>query len=201
MFRGDSCRMTTQTTDPRPLYREALAWTTGLIDAVREDQLAASTPCADFDVRTLLGHLVATVERARVIGEGGDPSTIPLVVTDFSDGDYAAAYRSAIERMWPAWSDDRLDADVRAPWGTVPGRAAVWGYINETLVHGWDIAVATGQHSEARPALAEAALAVARQAIPAEVRGGHVPFAEVVDPQPAAGPTERLANWSGRKSV
>lgn len=82
MFCGDSCLMT-NTTDPRPLYHEALAWTTGLIEKVREDQLTASTPCADFDVRTLLGHLVATVERARVIGEGGDPSTVPLVVTDF----------------------------------------------------------------------------------------------------------------------
>ncbi|MFC9363120.1 TIGR03086 family metal-binding protein [Rhodococcus sp. NPDC057014] len=192
----------THTTDPRPLYREALTWTTGLIDNVREDQLTASTPCADFDVRTLLGHLVATVERARVIGEGGDPRSIPIVVADIRDDGYADAYRSAADRMWPVWADDSsLDATVTAPWGTVPGRAAIWGYINETLVHGWDLAVATGQPSETRPELAEAVLGVARQAIPADPRGGPVPFADVVDPFPTAGPTERLANWSGRKSI
>lgn len=202
MFHGDSCLMTHNTTDPRPLYREALSWTTALVEKVRDDQLTASTPCADFDVRTLLGHLVATVERARVIGEGGDPGTVPLVVTDTHDDGYADAYRSAADRMWPVWTDDsRLDATVTAPWGTVPGRAAIWGYINETLVHGWDLAVATGQPSEAHPELAEAMLAVARHAIPAETRGGHVPFADVVEPHPTAGPTERLANWSGRKSI
>lgn len=191
----------TATTDPRPLYREALAWTASLIDQVREDQLTASTPCTDFDVRTLLGHLVATVERARVIGEGAEPSTVPLVVAEIEDGDHAAAYRSAAARMWDVWSDDALlDATVTAPWGVAPGRAVMWGYINETLVHGWDLATATGRPAEARSELAETVLAVARQAIPAEPRGGHIPFADVVEPLPGAGPTERLANWSGRKS-
>ena len=33
--------------------------------------------------------------------------------------------------------------------------------------------------------------------IRAEPRGGYVPFAEPVLPTPNAGPTERLANWSG----
>ncbi|AOW93599.1 TIGR03086 family protein [Rhodococcus sp. WMMA185] len=192
--------MTNTTTDPRPLYREALDWTTGLIAGVREDQLSAATPCTDFDVRTLLGHLVAAVERARIIGEGGDPFAGPTVVTGISDDGYAAAYRSAAHRMLPAWTDDRLDADVIAPWGTVSGRVAIWVYINEALVHGWDLATATGQPSETRPELAEAVLAVARHALPAEPRGGQMPFAAVVESLPTAGPTERLANWSGRKS-
>jgi uncharacterized protein (TIGR03086 family) len=79
----------------------------------------------------------------------------------------------------------------------VPGRGAVGAYTSETLVHGWDLAVATGQDSEADPELAEAVLALARWAIPAEPRGGHVPFAQPVEPAAGAGATERLANWSG----
>ena len=58
----------TNDNDPRSLYAPALTWTTELINAVRPDQLEDPTPCAEFDVRALLGHLVATVERARVIG-------------------------------------------------------------------------------------------------------------------------------------
>ncbi|WFR72434.1 maleylpyruvate isomerase N-terminal domain-containing protein [Prescottella defluvii] len=67
----------TDISDPRPLYREALAWVTALMAEVRPEQLADPTPCDEFDVATLMGHLVATVDRARVIGEGGDPHTTP----------------------------------------------------------------------------------------------------------------------------
>ncbi|WP_072686849.1 TIGR03086 family metal-binding protein [Rhodococcus marinonascens] len=192
--------MTQTTTDPRPLYREALTWTTGLIAGIRPDQLTAATPCTEFDVRALLGHLVTTVEVARAIAEGGDPSTITDVVTGIPEDGFADAYRSAADRMFPTWTDAGLDTDVIAPWGTVPGRVAIWVYINETLVHGWDLATATGQPPETRPELAESVLAVARHALPAEARGGQMPFAAVVEPLPTAGPTERLANWSGRKS-
>lgn len=188
----------TSSPDPRPLYSRALTWAQTLM--VGAGHLDGPTPCPEFDVRALLGHLVATVERARVIGEGGDPFSVPVVVTGVADGSWAETYAGAVEKMWTIWSDDdRLDAPVTAPWGTVPGRAAVWAHLNETLVHGWDLAVATGQDSEADADLAEAALAVAQRAIPAEPRGGHVPFAEPVEPASDAGPTERLANWSGHR--
>jgi uncharacterized protein (TIGR03086 family) len=192
----------TDTIDPRPHYREALTWVTGLISGVRADQLDDPTPCEEFDVRTLLGHLVATVERARVIGEGGDPNTIPLVTTGVADDEWSIAYRRAADATRAVWADDALlDTTVTAPWGRVPGGAAVFGYLNETLVHGWDLAVATGQPAEADPDLAGAALAVAQRAIPDTQRGGPVPFGPVVPPAEHAGPTERLANWSGRVSA
>lgn len=66
-------------------------------------------------------------------------------------------------------------------------------------MHGWDLAVATGQPSEADADLASAALALAARTLPAEPRGGHVPFAPVAEPSPDAGPTEQLANWSGHR--
>ncbi len=145
---------------------------------------------------------MATVERARVIGEGGDPFTVPVVVTDVDGDAWAAAYGEATERMWSVWQgsagDAILDRLVTVPWGTVPGRAAMWGYLNEALVHGWDLAVATHQSPEAPAAIAEAALAAAGSVLPAAPRGGHVPFEPPVPPRPEAGPTERLANWSGR---
>lgn len=181
-------------TDPRPLHRTALAWTHGLMAGAAD--LDAPTPCAEFDVRELLGHLVATVERARVIGEGGDPRTVPVVVRGLTDP--AGAYAEASAKALAVWSDDALlDRELTVPWGTAPGRGVVWGYLNETLVHGWDLAVATGQDPEADPALAAAVLAVVPHFLPEEPRGGPVPFAPAVPARPGAGPTERLANWSG----
>ncbi|MCO1655053.1 TIGR03086 family metal-binding protein [Pseudonocardia humida] len=191
--------MTTPLPDPRLAYRTALGWTAGLAAAVRPDQLDGPTPCDGYDVRTLLRHLVTTVRRAQVIAEGRSPLEIPAISTDVPDDGLADTYAEEAERAVDAWSDDaKMDAAVTVPWGTVPGRGAVWGYVNETLVHGWDLAVSTGQPAEAPTGPAEAALVAARMAIPAEPRGGHVPFAPPVEPAAGAGATERLANWSGR---
>lgn len=185
-------------TDPRPDYARAIAWVRELMAAVPADRLGDPTPCPDYDVRALLGHLVATAGRARVIGEGGDPAGEPVVVTGVADDGWADAYAAATGEALAVWGGaDMLDRTVTAPWGTAPGRAAVWAYLNETLVHGWDLAVATGQDPEADPRLAATVLDAARGFLPAEPRGGPVPFAAVVEPRAGAGPTERLANWSG----
>jgi uncharacterized protein (TIGR03086 family) len=193
--------MTEQLTDPRPYYDRSLRWVRDLATDVRPDQLDDPTPCPEFDVRALLGHLLATVHRATGIGAGADPTTMPVVVTEVPDDGWAAALAAAEDGYRAAWRDERrLDAEVRVPWGLVSGRAALWGYVNEALVHGWDLAVATGQPAEADADLAEAALAGVLPKLPADRRGGPVPFAEVVPSDPGAGATERLANWSGHSA-
>jgi uncharacterized protein (TIGR03086 family) len=189
--------MTTQT-DPRPLYLDALAWVRDLAAHVPADRLTDPTPCAEWDVRGMLGHLVATVDRARVVGEGGDPTTEPRVVTGVADDAWPDALRAATDKMAAVWADDALlDTPVTVPWGRVPGRGAVWGYLREALVHGWDLAVATDLPPEADPGTATALLAETRRIMPAEPRGGPIPFGPPVAPRPGAGPTEQLANWCG----
>jgi uncharacterized protein (TIGR03086 family) len=198
---GRVASMTTNT-DPRPHYRTALTWVRTLANGVPADRLADPTPCTEWDVRGLLGHLVATVDRVRVIGEGGDPQTTPRVVEGIADDGWTDALGAAEDKMAAVWADDALlDELVTVPWGRVPGRAAVWGYIREALVHGWDLAVATGQSPEADPVTAEAALAETKLVMPAEPRGGPIPFAAPVAPRPEAGPTEQLANWCGHARV
>jgi uncharacterized protein (TIGR03086 family) len=191
---------TTETTDPRALYAGALSWALDLVRDVRPDELTAPTPCSDLDVRGLLAHLVAGVDRAAEVGRGGDARAVHWQ-TEAENDDWADAYAAAIDAMWAVWGGPqgaaRLDAPVTAPFGTVPGRAALIAYTSETLVHGWDLAVATGRPAEADPATAEAVLAAMRTFLPAEPRGGHIPFAPPIPPRPAAGPTERLANWCG----
>ena len=189
-------------TDPRPLYDRALSWVHGLLANVGPEQLTNPTPCSEYDTRALAGHLVTTVERARMIGEGGDVYSVPVVTTGFADDRLADAYAGAVAKMWAVWrdspgADTLLDRSMKAPWGTTSGRVVLHGYVNETLVHGWDLAVATGQDCEADPGLAEAALAMTTSILPATPRGGDVPFAPPVEPAPDAGPTERLANWCG----
>jgi uncharacterized protein (TIGR03086 family) len=193
--------MTSPQTDPRPLFRNALDWVATLIDGVRTEQFTDPTPCSEVDVRSLIGHIVGTVDRGRVIGAGGDPLSVPEIATA-PDDVWTAVLRSAADHYWTVWDDDALlDRTVTAPWGTFPGRAAVLIALNEALVHGWDLAVATGQDPEADPVSAQAALTIMQQALPETPRGGEVPFGDIVRPVADAGPTERLANWSGRVSA
>ena len=191
---------TTATTDPRPLYDGALSWALGVVRGVRPEQLTDATPCTELDVRGLLSHLVATVQRAAALGRGEDAATVPWQAPHPPADDWAGAYADAIEAMWAVWRapDADLDHPVRAPFGTVPGGAALMAYTCETLVHGWDLAVATDQDTEADAAVAEPVLALMQRFLPAEPRGGRVPFAAPVPPREEAGPTERLANWCGR---
>ncbi|GAB3307954.1 TIGR03086 family protein [Epidermidibacterium keratini] len=185
--------------DLRPQLAASQEWIAALIDGVSPDQLSSQTPCAEYDVRGLIEHLLAVELRVQRIGESGDigdaPSELPL-----PEGDLAAAFRSAAADAAAAWRDDeRLTATVTPPFGTMPGAAALGGYISEHVTHGWDLATATGQNAEADPALAAVAMGAMEKALPDGPREG-LPFAPAVEPAADAGPTERLANWTGRRS-
>lgn len=99
-----------------------------------------------------------------------------------------------------AWSDDDLlTRTVTAPFGEVPGAVGLGGFLMETLAHGRDLAVATGQPCETDPEVVAKAQSVADFALPAEARGPGIPFDAPVEPRTEAGPTERLAAYLGRR--
>ena len=59
-------------TDPRPLQARAVENARGAVAAVRPEQLTLPTPCTEFDVRALLGHIVAVLHRVAAVGRGED---------------------------------------------------------------------------------------------------------------------------------
>ncbi|MDZ7910942.1 MAG: TIGR03086 family metal-binding protein [Rhodococcus sp. (in: high G+C Gram-positive bacteria)] len=184
--------------DPRPIYLGATTWVTALLRSVREVQLSLPTPCDEYDVKTLSSHLIGTVGRIIAIAELGSPESVSPIAPEYD----ADTFARLAELAQKAWADDAmLDKPIVAPWGESSGRIALWGYTNEVLVHGWDLAVAIGQPAEADPALVEPTAEMQRQVLPPAARVPGVPFSVVVEPRAEAGPTERLANWSGRSSV
>lgn len=185
--------------DPRPAFRAATAWVVELLDGVSDDQLDSPTPCDEFDVRTLSAHLVAVAERAAALAEGVDIRTMASIAEQFDARTYAAFIDQALD----SWSDDaKLSAMVQVPWGEVPGAGALWGYVSETLVHGWDLAVSTGRPPEADAELAETTLGVARQFIPAAIRTDPgVPFGPPRRRAAARGRTHRAARQLDRPAV
>ncbi len=186
--------------DFRPALARAQEWVAELIAGVRDDQWHEPTPCTEFDVTALVEHLFAVQQRIVLLATigfvEGAPTALPLPTTDVADAFRAAAREGS--HAWAAWGADELgNRTVTHPIGTIPGTAALALYTDENLVHGWDLAVATGQPSEAPADLVEPVLAVMQGALPAHRPPG-VPFADAVDPRPGAGATERLANWMGR---
>ncbi|MEO6955678.1 MAG: hypothetical protein ABI137_02955 [Antricoccus sp.] len=69
-----------------------------LLEATELGALNDPTLCSAFSVRGLAGHLVATVRRARVLGEGGEVHAHPQVINRIED--FSAAYRAEIEQLW-----------------------------------------------------------------------------------------------------
>ena len=183
--------------DPRVIYFWAAAQTESVIAAVRPEQESLPTPCSDWDVRTLLSHLVGGVTRVALVGEGADALSLPPFAGDGDD--WAASFRAAAKRVEAAWAEDaKLDALFTVPWGTVPGRVALAGYVRELLAHGWDLATATGQPAELDQELATFALEVSRRSLPADGRAG-IPFGPVRPAPPGAGGYAQLAAWLGRE--
>lgn len=191
--------------DPRPLLRAALDQVGGLVADTPADALDRPTPCTDWDVRALLGHLVGVHRRVAHVGAGGHFADIDAV-PEVAAGTHAAAIATAradIDRVWGLdGADDAddavLDRVLTVPWGTMPGRFVGFGYVQELTVHAWDLAVATGRADGLDPALAEAVEENAHRVLPAEPRGGPIPFGPPVPAAPDADAYTRLVAWLGR---
>ena len=185
--------------DPRPLFTRAATTAVACASAVRPDQLDGPTPCTDYDVRHLLGHLVAVLHRVAAVGRGADPFSVPLVVEDVSDDGWSAAASAAAAEVAGVWSDDALlDRPMMLPFGTLPGAAALASYVGEVTTHTWDLAVATGQSPDWDGEVLAVGLTAIRAKLPSASRPPQVPFGDAV-PVPADAPlVDQLVGWQGR---
>ena len=205
----------TTTTDPRTLFDDGVAVARGVIAGVRPEQLTAPTPCDDFDVRAMLGHLLNVLDRVGVIGQGRDPFTAESPALPGDDG-WVAAWDATAEAVRAVWSDDAvLERVVVLPWSQLPGGETLLGYLNEIVVHTWDLATATGQAVAFDDAVVAAAFAAIRQTLPgpnrtelfAELSKGLpadmgpfvAPFGDLVVVPDDAPLIDQLIGWNGRR--
>ncbi|MET9310912.1 TIGR03086 family metal-binding protein [Kribbella sp. NPDC003505] len=186
------------TNDPRALFVRALDQTQQLVDTTGPDDLDRQTPCDEYDVRTLLGHLLTVAARIDLALNGGDPLTVPVVTTGVDD--VPAAWKERRVALDATLADDSILGRIcKLPWGTFPGAAAIAAYTGELATHAWDLATATGRRDQLDEELAAQVLPMVRQYVPAEQRGGHIPFGPVVPVAADAPPYDQLAGWQGRR--
>lgn len=186
--------------DPRPTFARALDQAGKQVAAVSPDELSSRTPCTDYDVRALLGHVVSVLHKLARVGTGGDARDVPDVIDGIADDGWASAFaraRSEAERVWA--DDERLDRMVELPWATLPGRDVLDAYTHEFTAHSWDLAYATRRLDELDPDLAAQALEAFSKFAPPEARSEQGPFSPVVPVPDDADVYTRLAAYLGRR--
>jgi uncharacterized protein (TIGR03086 family) len=175
---------------------EALDATGQLIATVRGARWADPTPCPGWTVRYLVSHLVTG--NARFAGSFGSQYQPPSEQDLAAGTDLLPAYRDSAAALLEALGQPgALDKVVTVPFGTIPGIVALHLRITEVLVHGWDLASATGQLVAFSEDVAEQELAFSRDKLSA-IPPGRRPFAA---PQPVADNApaiDRLAACLGR---
>ncbi len=183
-------------TDLLAALDRAIAGTDRLIAGIRADQWSAPTPCTEWDVRALVTHVTSGMLNFAALVRG---DLRPDGTADDQADDPVAAYRSATATMRAAFgAPGALDRIYPSPIGPAPGSVLVHLRITELLVHGWDLARATGQPPALPADLAEGELAVWRAQFSDGVPAG-LPFAPA---QPVAAPApaiDHLAAFLGRQ--
>ncbi len=176
----------------------AFASTGRIVAGIRPAQLSEPTPCKEWDVGTVLAHATGVLTRFRGTALRQSPPT--EAGADHLSEDFVGAYRTAAEAALAAWSRPRaLEGTCRLPIGMeLPAPAAAGINTVDTLVHGWDLATATGQDPTLDPALAAAALDFCTIAITDDVRGRGA-FGPIVPVSDGASPTDRLVAFLGRQ--
>jgi uncharacterized protein (TIGR03086 family) len=167
-------------------YRSASAWTLSKVEGA-VGKLDAVTPCDEWDVRTLMNHMLQTqryfVGSARgedVAPPSGQP---PQLLSDDPVSDFAQAQSETLSTFG---EDGVIDKT-----GPALGIACA-----DALLHGWDLAKATGQDATMPEGLPEAAYSMIHGRFTDDQRTGV--FKPEVPVAPDASAQDKLLAYTGR---
>ena len=162
-----------------------------VIANITDADLAKPTPCADWDVQTLLEHLVNVVQQFPVMlgGEEPDWSAKPPLA------DRVGEWRAAAAANLAAW---RVPGAVETPSNMMPGMNMIDFNLCDAVVHTWDLAHAIDQDPGLDPDVAEVVLDVWAQA-PMDDARKYGAFGAEVEVSDNARPLDKLVALLGRK--
>ncbi|MEZ0114085.1 uncharacterized protein (TIGR03086 family) [Catenulispora sp. EB89] len=189
--------------------------TMGVLRKVEPQDLARPTPCASWDVRALINHIISAA-RWWAAMVSGDPGLEAAEGADFVGGerdgagaragaragDFVAAYEESIRVTLDAFgAPGAAERMVTVPFGEFPGTALAQFAATDQFTHGWDLARALGQDTDLVPELAVALLGLAEVSITDALRG---PDTEASFGPERAAPdgacaADRLAAYLGRE--
>ena len=180
---------------------EACRTMTGIVRAAADTDLDSPTPCTDFDLRTLLTHFAGTTTAFARAGSSRslDPDDPWGSKVELSE-DWASQLEGNFSQIATGWSGaEALDGSIEG--SQMPARALGEMLLIEVILHGWDVARASGQEVEISDALGAEVLrcvsATADQGREFHAYGPEVEVAEdASDLDKALGLAGRDPNWT-----
>jgi uncharacterized protein (TIGR03086 family) len=173
--------------------------TADVLANVTEEQLAAPTPCEDMRVSALVQHIggLALAFTAAARKDFGPLTDTPPTVPGELEEDWRTSFPARLAELARAWNDPAAwEGMTRA--GGIDFPAEVGGVIalTEVVIHGWDVARATGQLYHSDPSSVQAILPhVEQTAAEGPVEGLFGPAVPIADDAPAS---DRVIALSGR---
>jgi uncharacterized protein (TIGR03086 family) len=171
--------------DPLSLYRRASSWSAEKVQGAAT-KLDSPTPCDQWDVRVLLSHMIQTQQFFSGSAQGKQVALTPDP-PDLVGDDPVANFNRAREDVIEVFSEPGVIEK------TGPSLSIAF---SDMLLHGWDIARATGQDESMPDGLAQAAYDTIHGRFTDDQRKGV--FKPEVDVGADASPQERLLAYTGR---
>jgi uncharacterized protein (TIGR03086 family) len=173
------------------LLELSLGYTRGRLLGVRPELLHRRTPCAQWDLGTLLAHMEDALDAFTDAAAG----RVPLEPAPRQETRVDALQAKACHLLgaWAAAAPTRAvavgDLALEAP--VLVATAAL-----EITVHGWDVGQATGEATRVPAELAGALSGVAHAVVDASDRGSRFAVPRAVEA--GAAPDVTLLSWMGR---
>jgi uncharacterized protein (TIGR03086 family) len=145
-------------TETPELHARALARFGEKVEAIRDDQWHAPTPCSEWDVRDLVNHLVSENAWMPPLFEGKTVADVGSSLEgDLLGEDPKGAWRrSATAAEAAVRGDGAMERPVHISMGDVPGADYTEQVLADLAVHGWDLARAIGADDTIDPVLLDA---------------------------------------------
>lgn len=168
-----------------------------LVAGVNRDQLSNATPCTEWNVRQLINHVVTGTQWFTTMLRH---QPAPDRSIDHLGDDPAAAFDAAFAELLAAFAEpNALESTYEHRLGPVSGDRLAAMRANEYMVHGWDLAVSTGQPVGALPdEIVPDCLALYEELLGDRPREAGGAFGAPVEVADDAAPVDQLVAYFGR---
>jgi uncharacterized protein (TIGR03086 family) len=131
--------------DAKELFAKSVQCATDCIRQIRTEQFENATPCTEWNLRTLLNHLIYEISwvpdivSGKTVAEVGSRYDGDLIGTDL-----LASWNRAADAALVAIKRADLDATAHLSYGDVPVRHYVMEIGGDILIHTWDVGQGAG---------------------------------------------------------